>query len=140
MSVILHPAQQRTTMRRHVSIPCQLVSEPGFHLIGDHCVDLSLKGMQVRANRLARMWTPVLISFRIPDSNIYCDAEGIICRVVWGRRDEDEFPSYGVHFTAMSKTTHRILAARLRGMPPPVPARQVRIDYAASVNSIFQAA
>ena len=140
MSAILMPFNQRSNLRRHVSMPCQVVSETAFELIGDQCVDLSPTGLQVKATRAARLSTPVLVSFRIPDSGIYVDAEGIVARVVWGRRDEDEYPSYGIEFTNIGRVDRAILAARLRGLPPPIPARNLRMDYASSVQSIALAA
>jgi hypothetical protein len=136
MDTILHQAADRHALRRQLRMPCQVVCEQGFTLLAQECVDLSLEGMGVRALLPASEGSPVLVSFRLPNSSLYIDIEGHIARMVWGRRREDAGALLGLRFTALHRTDRAILASRLRGLPPPVPRRRVRVDYASSVRAI----
>jgi len=141
MSAILLQAAARFSLRRKVDIPCQVVSEDDFVLLSERCLDLSMLGLRVRALRHAPVGTRVIASLRIPDSSMWLDVEGVIARVAWGRRDSDEVPAFGVRFlSALPAVESAVLAARLLGMPPPVPRRGLRIDYAESVRRIALAA
>ena len=141
MSAILLQAAARSCLRRKVDIPCQVVSEDDFVLLSERCLDLSLLGLRVRALRHAPVGTRVIASLRIPDTSVWIDAEGVIIRIAWGRRDSDETPAYGVAFTsALPAMEAAVLSARLHGVPPPVPRRGLRIDYAESVRRIALAA
>lgn len=135
-ATILRAAADRLALRRKVRMPCQVVCEDTFTLLGDECVDLSLTGMAVKALRPAREGTPVLVSFRAPGSSLYIDVEARIARMAWGRRREDRASLLGLAFTTLSALDRAILASRLRGLPPPVPARRLRVDYAATVRAI----
>jgi hypothetical protein len=139
MDTILHHAADRNALRRQLRMPCQVVCEHGFTLLASECVDLSLEGMGVRALFPAHEGSPVLVSFRLPNSSLYIDVEAHIARMAWGRRREDAGAVLGLRFTALDRTDRAILASRLRGMPPPVPRRRVRVDYAASVLAIAAA-
>lgn len=140
MLAILLQAADRVSPRRHVSMPCQVVREDDFRLLGDRALDLSMNGMQVIALRHTPVGTPVIVSFQIPDTRIYLDTEGVISRVVWGRREADQSPAFGVSFAALPPMETAVLTARLDGLPPPVPNRNLRIDYAESVRRIATAA
>lgn len=136
MRPLLFRAQQRCTLRRQVLAPCQVVDEDAFTLVGDMVFDLSLEGMCVRCVHPVSVGSAVIASFRIPSSSFYCDTEAVVARILWGRRDEDTFPALGLHFTHMEAMEREVLRARLQGMPPPVPRRHLRMDYAASVYAI----
>jgi hypothetical protein len=43
-----------------------------------------------------------------------------------------------LRYLNLSPVDRAILASRLRGVPPPVPARRVRFDYAQSVLAIAE--
>lgn len=136
MHPILHHAADRHALRRQLRMPCQVVCEQGFTLLAQECVDLSLEGMGVRALLPASEGSPVLVSFRLPQSSLYIDVEAQIARMAWGRRREDGGAVLGLRFVALPRVDRAILASRLRGLPPPVPRRRVRVDYAASVRAI----
>ena len=136
MQSILQTAKDRLALRRRVRIPCQVIDEQGFTLLARECFDLSIHGMGVKAVAPAPIGTPLIVSFRVPGSSFICDLEARVARIVWGRRREDKYPSLGIELLAMDPLMRAVLTARLRGLPPPVPARPVRIDYAASVDSI----
>ena len=136
MGTILHFASDRTALRRTLRVPCQVVCEHSFTLLARETVDLSLEGMAVRALLPATERTPVLVSFRVPGSSLYIDVDAVITRMAWGRRDEDHGAVLGLRYLNLSAVDRAILASRLRGLPPPVPARRVRFDYAESVLAI----
>ncbi len=136
MDTILRHAADRLALRRHVRMPCQVVCELGFKLLAHECIDLSLQGMGVRALYPASEGSPVLVSFRLPNSSLYIDVEAKIARMVWGRRREDAGAMLGLSFVDLPRVDRAILASRLRGLPPPAPKRRVRVDYAATVRAI----
>jgi hypothetical protein len=132
MQMKVRPASDRNSLRRHVRMPCQVIEESGFTLIARECVDLSLDGMGVRALTPALAGQPLIVSFRAPGSSLYIDVEAVVARVGWVRR----LPLLGLTFTNLSTVDRGILAARLRGLPPPSPARPLRMDYAQTVREI----
>ncbi len=136
MQSILQTAKDRLALRRCVRMPCQVIDEEGFTLLSRECFDLSLRGMGVRAMAPAPIGTPLIVSFRVPGSSFVCDLEARVARVVWGRRSEDRYPSLGIELLSLDPLSRAVLAARLRGLPPPVPMRRVRVDYAASIAAI----
>jgi hypothetical protein len=136
MGSILRTASERHALRRQVRMPCQVVCEHDFTLLASECLDLSLDGMAVRARLPGLEGSPVIVSFRVPGSSLYIDASARIMRMNWGRRSEDRGAMLGLQFLSLNAIDRAILASRLRGLPPPVPARRVRVDYAASVRDI----
>ncbi len=62
------------------------------------------------------------------------DAEGTIARVVHGRRPGDSGRCLGLEFDELDPEAKWLLARALRDVPPPVPRRERRVDYAASVH------
>jgi len=136
MQPVLLTAKDRLALRRRVRIPCQVVDEEGFTLLAKECFDLSVQGMGVKATAPRPIGTPLLVSFRVPGSSYHCDFEARVARIVWGRRREDRYPAMGIELLSMDPLSRAVLAARLRGLPPPVPMRPVRIDYAKSIDRI----
>lgn len=136
MQKILWTADDREVLRRRVRVPCQIVREHDFTLVADTCLDLSPRGMRVRALRPVALGTPLLVSFRIPDAGVHMDVSAVVTRVARGRRRGERFPTLGLSFVDLGHVDAVILAARLRGVPPPTPARHLRVDYARSVHAI----
>ena len=87
-------------LRRSVRIPCQLVRERDFKLVGRHVVDVSMDGMLVLADRPVLTGEPLLITLRVPFAmNAWFDAEAVVARVVHNRRPEDTGRALGLSFT-----------------------------------------
>jgi hypothetical protein len=126
-------AQQRRAMRRAVRVDCQVVRERDFKLLGSRGVDLSPKGMLVMAQEQVLTGEPVIVSFRLPGGLYWFDAEATVARVVHGRRPGDVGRCFGLEFELQSDCQW-FLALALRGVPPPLPRREPRIDYAASIH------
>lgn len=133
MSGTLVHAQQRRILRRSLRVDCQVVREHDFKLIGSRGVDLSPMGMLVMAQERVLTGEPVIVSFRLPMSGWWFDAEATVARVVHGRRPGDLGRCFGLSFDSIEPDVQVYLRRALRGVPPPLPMREPRIDYAASI-------
>jgi hypothetical protein len=127
-------AQQRRIVRRAMRVECQVVRERDFRLLGSHAVDLSPMGMQVMAQERVLTGEPVLVAFRLPLTSFWFDAEATVARVVHGRRPGDTGRCFGLSFEALGEDVAAFLRRALRGVPPPLPMREPRVDYAATVH------
>lgn len=116
----------RSSFRRYVRLDCQVVRESDFRLVGDLVLDLSTRGMLVRARERVLTGEEVVVSFRPPRSNAWFDALGVVARVVHGRRPGDYGLSFGVEFYGMSAEDERVLFEHLRGQAAPDPQRPPR--------------
>jgi hypothetical protein len=149
MSSILVRRRQRKAMRRSVRIDCEVVREKDFKLIGRRAVDLSDAGMLVlseacgepsvtgRRDACPDVLTgeEVIVSFRAPATRHWFDCPATVARVIHGRRLEDWGACLGLSFDLEEMDRVR-LRAELRGLPPPLPAREARIDYAGTVHEV----
>jgi hypothetical protein len=136
MSATLVRARQRRTVRRAARVDCQVVRERDFKLLGSRGLDLSRCGMLVLAQAPVLTGEPVIVAFRLPQSAWWFDAQGTVARVVHGRRAGDLGRCFGVAFDALAADACVFLARVLGGLPPPVPRRAPRIDYAATVRLV----
>ncbi len=136
MMEMLALASERLGLRRRVRLPCQVVREDDFTLVSDLCLDISPRGMRVRALNPVRRGTELLVSFRIPDVGVHMDLSAVVARVAPGRRRGESLSSFGLSFVAISASERMLLSARLKGFPPPVPLRHLRVDYAAAVRAL----
>ncbi len=127
-------AHQRREIRRSVRVDCQVVRERDFQLVASRGVDLSPKGMLVMSQDMTLTGEPVIVSFRLPRSEYWFDAEATIARVVHGRRPGDVGRCLGLEFDRIDPEAEWFLRGALWGVPPPVPTRDRRIDYAASIH------
>jgi len=132
MRTLVH-VQERRTLRRSVRVDCQVVRERDFKLVGSRAVDLSPMGMLVMSQEPILTGEPVVISFRLPRSAWWFDAMGTVARVVHGRRPGDLGRCFGLAFDELEPDVHVYLRRALRGVPPPLPTREPRVDYAASI-------
>ena len=133
LATLVH-AQQRRALRRGVRVDCQVVRERDFTLVGRCGLDLSPLGMLVLADAPVITGEALLVAFRLPRSTWWFDAEATVARVVHGRRPGDVGRCVGLEFDALDGALQYFLHTALQGVPPPVPRREVRIDYAASVE------
>jgi hypothetical protein len=132
---ILVPASQRRTVRRAIRVDCQVVRERDFRLLGDWALDLSPEGMLVVTRDVVLTGEEVIVSFPIPRTRVIVDAVATVARVVHGRRPSDRHRrALGLSFDSIEPELQRLLRASLRNIPPPVPTRARRVDYAASVH------
>ena len=127
-------AQQRRALRRGVRVDCQVVRERDFTLIGDLGLDLSPLGMLVLGREPVLTGEALVVSFRLPASTWWFDAEATVARVVHGRRPGDSGRCFGLAFDAIDPSVQYFLHTALHGVPPPLPARAQRIDYAKTID------
>lgn len=131
----------RTSFRRYVRIDCQVVREHDFRMVGDLALDLSTKGMLVRASERVLTGEEVVVSFKLPRSNEWFDAQGVVARVLHGRRPGDYGLSFGIEFVNLSKDDELILFEHLRGLAAPDAQRPPRpLAYDLSSKWIARAA
>jgi hypothetical protein len=126
-------ASQRHAMRRAVRIDCQVVRSRDFKLLGARALDLSTKGMLVETDINVLTGEDVLVTFRAPRTHQWFDCEAIVARVLHGRRPGDRGQCLGLSFETLDEWSRVMLRNDLHGLPPPIPKRAPRIDYAASV-------
>lgn len=116
----------RASFRRHVLLDCEVVREKDFRLVGDLVLDLSTKGMLVRARDRVLTGEEVIVSFRLPRSNDWFDAQGVVARVLHARRPSDCGVCLGIEFERVSRENEHLLFESLRGMSAPDPRRPPR--------------
>ncbi len=135
--MLLLPRNQRTSMRHAVQLPCQVVRERDFSLLGDRTLDLSPDGMLVRSEREVNIGDKIIVSFKAPtELELWFDTEATVRRVEQGRRPRDKGRAIGLEFGPLSQVARLILRGSLRRVPPPLPRRDRRIDYAATIAAI----
>lgn len=135
MSVLV-PRNQRQATRHSLRVPCQVVRESDFQLLGEATMDMSVDGMLIRSDIEAAPGDDVIIAFQATPFGLWFDAEGTVTRIVKGRRPSDDGRAIGVKFRNMSYLSRLILRGHLRQRPPPLPKRSTRIDWAESVRRI----
>jgi hypothetical protein len=134
MSILVH-ASQRRAVRRAIRVDCQVVREKDFRLLGDWGLDLSPTGMLVVTRDVVLTGEEVIVSFPIPRTRVIVDAVATVARVVHGRRPCDRHRrALGIAFDGLSPEHSMLLRASLRHIPPPLPSRAPRVDYAATVH------
>ena len=78
---------------------------------------------------------PLMVSFLATPMNILFATSGRVARIVQGRRPGDRARCLGVSFK-LDAVARQVLRGSLRRIPPPVPRRDRRIDYAATIGKI----
>jgi hypothetical protein len=107
----------RKTTRHVVRTRGQIVDLESFKLIGDRFLDVSAQGCLVACDRGVIRGQRMLMSFRLPSSGLWFDAEGEIVRVVEGWRDGDPGYAAGVRFTDFDRRVRLELGVDLRELP-----------------------
>lgn len=130
--------RQRRSVRRAVGTKCQVVAEQGFRLLGDRTFDVSEHGLLLASEADVWVGERVFVALETPQGVSWIDGEARIVRVVRGRRGGDRGPAIGLRFSRMDTLDQVILSASLRGLPPPLPARHLRRDYAGAVQVIAE--
>lgn len=124
----------RASFRRCVLFDCQVVREHDFRLVGDLAVDLSTRGMRVRATSRVLTGEELLVSFELPGTGVWFDTRGLVSRVIHGRRPGESGLSFGIELVAPTRAEERLLFQWLRGRSAPDaqrPPRPLAFDRAA---------
>jgi hypothetical protein len=127
---------ERREVRRAITLQCQVVRERDFRLVSEKALDISPDGMLLATDIDLEPGENVFVSFRATDLGIWFDSEARVARQVRGRRPGDKGKGVAIRFMTMSRVKRFILRNHLRRVPPPIPRRQQRIDWSATVRSI----
>ncbi len=124
MRPVLHADCQRALLRRDVlgqasraEVPCEVVRERDFRLVGSKVIDLSAKGMLLETDQRVLTGEEVLVSFRGPTSKRWYDCTGTVARILHGRRRRDQRRAIGVHFDNLDVLSELLLCEELKGAP-----------------------
>jgi hypothetical protein len=115
------PKTPRSSSRHTVKIECQVVRERDFRLLADTMMDLSATGALVGPADPALTGERILLSFRIPRSSSWIDAEATVTRVVHGRRPGEFTRSLALEFDDLEALQRSVLKDALRSVPPAPP-------------------
>lgn len=140
----------RKSQRHRCYLECQVVTDnESFKLLGDEARDVSLGGMLLKLGKRlenagwldALLGQRVLFSLRLPNSKIWVDGEGRVARIIKGRRSTKrrlEAQSLGIEIVQMDGFDRLMLEQRIESLPPPMPAREAKLDYATYVAMAAQ--
>jgi len=115
------PKSPRVSSRHTVKIACQVVRERDFSLIADRVLDLSTSGALVGPADPTLTGERILVSFRIPRSTVWVDAEATVTRVVHGRRPGEFSRALAIEFDQLEAVPRFMLEEALRVVPPAPP-------------------
>ena len=137
MGSLLVPVKERRARRHGVTFDCQVVRERDFKLLGEMGVDLSSGGMLVLTDQRVLTGEDVIVSFRAPGLRIWFDTQAEVARVIHDRRPGDVGRALGLRFRRMDRVSRTYLRAGLRALPPTIPARESRVNYAETATRIL---
>lgn len=117
----------RYEMRRALRVPVELVSPEWDEPVTLTSADLSPRGCFLPSRVLLERGTPVVVSFRLGADAAEWTLFGEVVRVSAFRRRSDPYAGgFGVRFVGTRAMERLRLRERLRGVPPPLPRRQLR--------------
>jgi hypothetical protein len=118
---------RRRPVRRCVRGFCQVVRERDFRLVADSIENLSEEGMQAGPADPVLTGEVLLVSFQIPQFEVWVDTEALVSRVIHGRRPGEHSRSVGLEFMELHPWHRYLLQQALKQVPPaPVGARTGR--------------
>lgn len=117
MSTLGFVKNRRYVERRAARFECQIVRERDFRLVAHTTLDLSPDGVMALADENVLTGEPVLVTFSLPNSGAWVDAEGCVVRVGHGRRPGDPGRLLGVGFHWLSEGSRDLIRRSLVGLP-----------------------
>lgn len=114
----------RRSTRHAVRIPCQVVRERDFQLIADRIVNLSEGGLLVSPADPALTGERLIVSFQIPHSGYWVDAEATVARVVHGRRPGEHTRGLALELEGVEEIPQLLLRRVLTRCPPAPPGHR----------------
>jgi hypothetical protein len=140
MESFLVRASNRRAIRHAVDLSCSVVREKDSTLTSIHATDLSSDGVRVELCGLdVEIGDRFFVSFRSTPFGIWFYTDATATRIVHGRRSKDHGRGLGLRFGSLSPLSRLIIHGALHGVPPHLPQREPRIDYAATVGKILAA-
>jgi hypothetical protein len=114
----------RRAVRHSVRLECQVVRERDFRLLADRVVNLSATGLVVSPADPALTGERLIVSFRIPHSAHWVDAEATVARVVHGRRPGEHTRALALELENVEEIPQMLLTRALQRCPPAPPGRR----------------
>jgi hypothetical protein len=119
------PAKTHRRATRHaVRLNCQVVRERDFSLVADRIVNLSETGLMVSPADPALTGERLIVSFQIPHSGHWVDAEATVARVVHGRRPGEHTRGLALELENVEEIPQMLLGRVLRRFPPAPPGHR----------------
>jgi hypothetical protein len=138
MGSFLVRATQRTVIRRAVEVPCCVIRQKDDKVIGRRAFDLSPHGMRVALSDIDIAPGDLLrVCFKATPMELWFYTDATATRILHGRRPRERGRSLGLRFETLGALSRLILRGALRRVPPPLPQRELRIDYAATIAQIL---
>ena len=114
----------RRASRHSVRLACQVVRERDFHLVADQIVSLSESGLLVSPADPALTGERLIVSFQIPHSGHWVDAEAVVARVVHGRRPGEYSRALALQLENVEEIPQMLLGRVLKRLPPSPPGHR----------------
>lgn len=131
-------ATGRQTIRRAVEVSCCVVREKDGKIVGRRALDLSPQGMLVELKDIDVDPGDLLhVCFKATQLQKWFYTDARAARVLHGRRPHERGRALGLRFESLDAVSRLILRGALRKIPPTLPQREKRIDYAATVLQIL---
>jgi DNA-binding response OmpR family regulator len=138
MASTLILANARRDVRHAVDLPCTVVREKNLTLVSLRAVDLSPDGMRVELRNVeVEVGDRLFVSFQIAALGKWLYTDAFATRLLRGRRPGETSPSLVVLFGSLPAASRLCVRDSLRKVPPHLPQRQQRVDYAATVDRIL---
>jgi hypothetical protein len=131
----IFPARDRKSVRRAVDARCEAVADRGFRWLGRTLRDLSPEGAFLATDAELELGEEVYLAFQAPRTRLWIDACARVVRRVGGAGEGEE-RGVGLRFEALDPADRAVLEATLERLPPPVPARPPRRDYASALLAL----
>jgi len=117
-------ARFRRTSRHTLGAFGQAVALDGFRLVGERFLDASAEGALVACDERVQLGQRLLVSFPVPGTGRFFDAEAEVMRIVEGLRPGDRGYCAGVRYVDFDRKDRLELGIDLRALP--AVARAVR--------------
>jgi hypothetical protein len=101
-----------------------VVRERDFQLVADRIVNLSETGLVVSPADPALTGERLIVSFQIPHSGYWVDAEAIVARVVHGRRPGEHTRGLALELENVEEIPKLLLGRALQRCPPSPPGHR----------------
>jgi hypothetical protein len=136
MADIFVRANARRHIRHAVDLPCSVVFEKDLTLAGLRAVDMTPDGMRIELSNVdVQLGDRFFVCFRTPARWFLTDA--FAARILRGRRHGETGRSLALRFGSLSRALRTEVQGDLRLVPPHLPQREQRVDYAATVARIL---
>ncbi|MCA9584903.1 MAG: PilZ domain-containing protein [Myxococcales bacterium] len=115
------PLEFRRSVRRFVRGECHVTRSRDLSPVGERLLDLSPDGALVASDAEVLPGETVRVSFRVPGTDAWFDADAHIARIVHGRRPGDPGRAVAVAFDRAPDEAREALARGLQRVPPTIP-------------------